>query len=500
MRAIKRVALVEPKSPGYHIFSGIALPRLGLPLLGTMLERRGIRTNVYCQEFAEIDYDDVFSADLVGISTTTSTAPEGYRLAHRLRKSGIPVVLGGSHVTFMADEALEHADYCVRGEGERTLMELIDAIQADSGFEDIAGLSYRDGDIIKHNPDRPLICDLDSLPFSDLSLVHNRERIGITPMCTSRGCPFDCSFCSVTQMFGRGYRERSVENVIDELKWTRPDRIFFYDDNFTANRNRTKALLERMLSEGLDCPWMAQARVDVARDKELLALMKRSKCHILYLGLESVNPETLDEYNKRQTVEEIIEAVQVLHKNGIMTHGMFVFGAENDDVQSLRNTVNFALRNSIDTVQFLVLTPLPGTRYFDHLQSNNRLLTTDWQLYDGQHVVFMPEKMSPYELQIEMFKGMKRFYSVGECMKMVCGRDFFKFAAGLNWNLLRGRWGAARRQIESGMTRCFYRAHGHLLLKKWEAANKDFGTRVKALARNAQAVKMVSRTEIQQTD
>ena len=500
MSKVKKVALIEPKPAGYHVYSRIALPRLGLPLLGAMLRQRGIEVSIYCPAFHEIDYDDVLRSDLVGISTTTSTAPEGYRIAGQMKQAGIPVMIGGSHVSFMADEALEHADYCVRGEGEYTMLELIDAIESGSGFGAINGLSYKVGEETRHNPDRELVTDLDALPFPDLSLIKGSEKIRITPVATSRGCPYDCNFCSVVRMFGRGCRERSIESVTEELRTLRPGNVFFYDDNFTANRERTKRLLESMLRTGGVQGWTAQARVDVVRDKELLRLMKRSNCYILYIGFESVNPATLKEYNKHQSVEEIEEAVRVLHEHGIMAHGMFVFGAENDDAQSLRSTLKFALKNHIDTVQFMTLTPLPGTPYFNEMERQGRLLTNEWHLYDGQHVVYQPSKMSPYELQKETFRAMKRFYSVRECVKMLWGQEFLKFLVKLNANLLLGRWRSAKRQIDSRLLRWFYRAYGHVLLRRWEAANQDFGERLTALAQKARALRLAKQKSTKQLD
>lgn len=481
MPGIKKVALIEPKPPGYHVYTAIALPRLGLPLLGAMLKRRGIEVSVYCQEIGDIDFDDVMHSDLVGISTTTSTAPAAYKIGRQLRNMGIPVMMGGSHVSFMPEEALQYCDYCVRGEGEYTMLELVDAIEAGSGFESIKGLSYRLGDEIYHNPDRGLVTDLDALPFPDLSLIRGHEKINITPVATSRGCPFDCNFCSVIKMFGRKCRERSIGNVIEELDQLRPEQIFFYDDNFTADKKRTKDLLDSMLSKGITPRWTAQARTDVVKDRELLKLMKRSNCFMLYLGLESVNPETLKEYNKRQSVEEIVESVRILHENGIMVHGMFVFGSDHDDVKSLQSTVKFALQNKIDTVQFLMLTPLPGTEYFDSLKEQGRLLIDEWHLYDGQHVVFHPNRMSPYELQKETFKGMKRFYSLRECIKMLCGLGCLKAILKVNKSLLMGKWHTAKNQSLLAVSRWFYRVYGHVLIRRFEAANTEFIERIKKL-------------------
>ncbi len=495
MPRIRKVTLIEPKPPGYHVFNRVALPRLGLPLLGAMLKQRGIDTSIYCQAFHDLDYDDILSSDLVGISTTTSTAPEGYRIAKRAREAGIPVVMGGSHVSFLADEALEHADFCVRGEGEYTMMELMDAVESGSGFGGIRGLSYKVGDEVRHNPARELVCDLDSLPFPDLSLIKSREKIKLMPVATSRGCPHDCSFCSVIKMFGRGYRKRSVDNVIEELEYLNPSSIFFYDDNFTADKERTKELLEKMLRKGITPPWTAQARVDIIKDRELLDLVGRTNCYVLYIGFESVNPATLREFNKKQSAQEMAEAVRKLHDLGIMVHGMFVFGADNDDAESLRATTSFALRNHVDTVQFMILTPLPGTPYFENLEKEGRLLTREWHLYDGQHVLYQPAKMSPYELQKETFKAMKRFYSVYECVKMLCGPEVLKFVAKVNWNLVRGRWQRVRWQLHTRILRWFYRAYGHILLKRFEAADKGFHERIQSLTEKARALRAARQTQ-----
>lgn len=478
---VRKVTLIEPKAPGYHVYSRIVLPRLGLPLLGSILKRRGCDVNVICQDLTGVDFDEMCKSDLVGISTTTSTAPEAYKLADRARVAGVPVMMGGSHVTFLPDEALRHADYVVRGEGEETMIELLDALEEDVEPKGIQGLSYSRGEEIIHNPGRYRISDLDSLPFPDLSLIRGNERMTIKPVATSRGCPFDCNFCSVTEMFGRRYRFRSVDSVIEELRVLDASKVFFYDDNFTAHRPHTKALLEKMLSTGLTPHWTAQVRADVARDRELLDLMRKSNCYFVYIGFESVNQATLEEFNKRQNVEEIVESIRILHEHGIMVHGMFVLGAENDTTQTIRNTVNFALKHKIDTVQLMSLTPLPGTPYFDKMEKEDRLLTSDWSLFDGHHVVYQPKNMSAYEMQKEMVLATKRFYSVYQCFKMLVNPDFVSFLC----NILIGRWRKAKEHARMRIYGWFYRAYGHVLVKRFDAANKDFAERIRHLAQGA---------------
>ena len=214
---------------------------------------------------------------------------------------------------------------------------------------------------------------LDELPFPDLELIHGYENMKTMPIMTSWGCPFHCNFCSVTAMFGRKYRFRSAENIIAELKQRKPRKIFFYDDNLAADKKRLKELCQRMLDEDIVVPWSAQMRTDVVRDPELLDLMHRTGCFRAYLGLESVNQETLDAFDKHQSVDDIVQAIRILHEHGIESHGMFVLGADTDTMQSVRETVKFAMKNHIDTIQLAALTPLPGTPLYDELDAAGRI-------------------------------------------------------------------------------------------------------------------------------
>ena len=455
---LRRIRLVEPKAAGHHVYGRIKLPRLGLPIIGTILSQRGFDVRIYCQDIQETDYGDLYQSDLVGISITTSTAPGGYRLADRLRQRGIPVVIGGPHATFLPNEVLQHAPYCVRGEGEETIVELMDRLSARAEPRDVPGLSYVDGEEIRHNTPRTAVRDLDALPFPDLRLIHGFRRIRITPVLTSRGCPFDCTFCSVTEMFGRKYRFRSTANVIEELSRSRHRQIFFYDDNLTANHTRAKELCEQMIRQGLTAGWTAQARVDVADDEELLRLMQRSNCFMLYVGLESTNPATLEGFNKRQRVEEIEECIRKLHKFKIMVHGMFITGADQDDQQTIHNMVEFALRKGIDTVQFSILTPIPGTRLYNQFEREGRIFSKDWSLYDAHHVVFEPKNMTPYVLQKETFRAMKQFYTLWQCIKLVFR---FKFLS------------------------AFFRYYGNRQIKRWEVANREFVVWIRSLGERA---------------
>jgi anaerobic magnesium-protoporphyrin IX monomethyl ester cyclase len=418
-----KIRLIEPKAPGINVFDQARLPRLGLPLIGRMLADAGHDVRIYVETLAAVDWADVAQSDLVGFSSTTATTPAAYAMAGRVRGMGIPTVIGGSHVTFLADEALAHCDFVARGEGHQTMLELVDALEGRADLSGIAGLSYRD--LVRqpvHNPTRPP-CTQDefaALPAPALNLIVGHERMNFVPIMTQWGCPFACDFCSVIRMFGRGVRARRIEDVLDELETYRGrGAVFFYDDNFVVNKARTRALLRGMIERGLTPPWSAQMRAEAVYkdkrsrelDRELLGLMRDSGCQMVYCGFESINPETLKAYNKSQDVQDIRDSIRAFHDYGIRVHGMFALGADTDTAETFRQTVDFTLQNGIDTVQYLIITPCPGTPFYERMKEEGRLLTDDWSRYDGHHCVTQPARMTPYELQMHTYRAMARFYS-----------------------------------------------------------------------------------------
>jgi len=430
-RPIQKVLFIEPRSPQEHIFSRVAIPRLGSLLLGTILEQQGLKVKVVIEEISTPKYPSLdFQPDLVCISSISSTAPRAYELGDFYRQQGLRVVLGGAHPSFMPQEGLEHADYVVCGEGDEALPELVKALSTGGSLADIHNLCYRDGDTIRQNPWRPFLGDLDSLPIPDYTLIHGwkaRNRRGVISIATSRGGPFNCSFCSVIQLFGRKHRVTSIDRVIAEIRQNglQARHIFFCDDNFTADRQRTKELCERIIAEGLKIEWSAQVRVESAKDFELLDLMAKSGCYIVFVGLESINPATLKAYNKSQTVEGIKDCVNNFHRFGINVHGMFVFGSEEDHYQVIRDTVKVSRQLDLDSLQYLILTPIPGTPFYKEMEAQNRIICRDWSQYDGHHTVFTPRQFTPYELQMETNRAMKKFYSWTSVLKRLIARDLF---------------------------------------------------------------------------
>lgn len=452
-----KITLIEPRSPDYHIYSGVVIPRLGLPLLGTILRERGHEVKVYNESLADITPQaawDIFKSDIAGISVTTSTAPRGYAMARLLRLKEIPVVFGGSHVTFMPEEAIKYGNYVLTGEAEESLPMLLDAIAADGDLSQVPNLVYRDGDRVVHTAKKPLSCPLDELPVPDIGLIEGHEELKILPAMTTRGCPHRCTFCSVSDMFGPKYRMTGLDRLMEEARQWKGRKVFFCDDNFTAIPSRTKQLLDGMLRTGrTPRRWYAQVRADAWQDRELMELMKRTNCARVYVGYESVNQKVLDDYNKRQTVADIKASIAGFHSYGIPVHGMFMFGDDYEGKDTFSRTCGFAADNQIDTVQFLVLTPVPGTELFRRMDGAGRIITYDWSLYDGHHVVFEPAQMTPLELQLGMVRASRQFYSARSAL-----RSLFSF------------------RFSTAMLRYW----GKRVLHGWHGANKGFMNRLRS--------------------
>jgi radical SAM superfamily enzyme YgiQ (UPF0313 family) len=474
-----RIVLVEPKGPERHVFSRWKLPRLGLTILGTRLRAAGHDVKVFVEDIAPIDYNAFFAADLVGLSTITSTAPRSYEFARAAQRAGIPVVMGGPHVTFLADEALQYADYVLRGEADDLIVEFVRRLGAKESLDGLPSLSWRRNGQAVHNPAWESCVDVEGLPVPDFSLIQGWTGNGVAPVQTSRGCPFDCKFCSVTKMFGRSYRFQSTEKVMEQLRPLRRRSVFFYDDNFTANRARAKDLCRAMIRERLHIEWSAQVRCDAADDPELLDLMAQAGCFYVYIGMESVSPATLKCYNKRQSVEQIEAAIRACDRRDIRIHGMFIFGADEDTTETVRETVQFARKHAISSAQFMILTPLPGTTVFKEMEQEGRLLTRDWSLYDAHHVVFRPKQMSMLDLQLETIRAFGAFYTISSALRRMLRLDWFSLAIKL-WGRSHARKNRRRLQEYSEFMRAWKQKAGQKV--EWRARQTADDIRI-AIAR-----------------
>jgi anaerobic magnesium-protoporphyrin IX monomethyl ester cyclase len=396
-----KIVFIEPRATEANVYSRMSMPLLGPVYLGTILKNRGHDVEVYNEDMSRLDFDKLGNADVIGISILTSTASRGYEIARKFPRE--KVIIGGVHASLLPEESLQYCRQVVKGEAEEVIADVVEGRISDP--------------IVAGRPVR----SLDSLPFPDFSLIKGYSPNPIImPISTSRGCPFDCSFCSVTKVFGREYRFRSPGNIMEEIGTRKARSLFFCDDNFTAFPARTRSLLDMMLKTSVPA-WSCQVRCDAAKDPGLLKMMSRAGCRLACIGLESVSPETLKAYKKAQTREDIVSAIKTFHKNKIKVHGMFVLGAEQDGIHTVWQTLKFALKEKLDTIQMSILTPFPGTKVHEELSSQNRIFTTDWRLYDGQHIVFNPKLLSARELQMTVVKAYKKFYSLSRLFRLLSG-------------------------------------------------------------------------------
>jgi radical SAM superfamily enzyme YgiQ (UPF0313 family) len=421
-----KVAFIEPRASEANVYSKLSMPLLGPVYLGAILQNRGHVVEVYNEDVQAPDYSKL-EADLVGISILTSTAKRGYEIARKFPKE--KVIIGGVHASLLPQEALEFARQVVVGEAEEVINDVVEGRNKEA--------------IVYGRP----IENLDALPNPDFSLIKGYPSTSlITPISTSRGCPFDCSFCSVTKIFGRKYRFRSAANIVAEMKSRNTKSFFICDDNFAAHPKRTRLLLNQMLKNKIN-DWSAQVRCDVAKDGELLNLMAKAGCGVVCIGFESINSMTLKAYQKKQTVEEIVAAIHSFHKRNIKVHGMFVLGGEDDSKNTVWETLKFAIRERIDTIQMSILTPFPGTKVYETLAAQKRIFTRDWSLYDGQHIVFNPKLLSARELQLNVVRAYAKFYSLFRSFSLLLKLRFRNAAFGFMGHGIIKEWIRRNRKM-----------------------------------------------------
>ncbi len=371
-------------------------PPLNLPILAA-LTPRDIKVSIVDENVENIDWEDI--PDLVGITCMTAQAPRAYSIASKYRKLGAQVVLGGIHPSMLPDEAIQYADAVVIGEAELLWPKVV------QDFKSRNLQKFYKAD--KRPP-------MDSIPIPRRDLLKLDKYILFNSMQVFRGCPHNCTFCSVTKFFGNTYRARSIPDVIREMKMLKGTRLrskvfAFIDDNIAGVPRYTKELCKAIIP--LKIWWGSQASINVANDIELVKLLAKSGCRALFIGLESISQESLKEAHKSFIkISKFADAVKRLHDYGIIVEGAFVFGFDEDDESIFERTVKFADKIGIDVAQFTALTPFPGTRLWDKVE--DRIITKDWSKYTIGNVVFKPQKMSVEKLQKGVDWAWSNFYSV----------------------------------------------------------------------------------------
>jgi len=418
-----KVLLINPPNQGYYHRLGAFYPPLGLGYISSLLRSRGhkvkiVDMNVQDFDFTTARYEEF---DLVGISVDTVRFRIGQAIAKAVKKKGVPVVVGGPHVSAEAEDILRSgiADYVVIGEGEVPMLELVEALESGDKYPEIQGVAYLQDQAFKFTPGE-FLKDLDSLPFPDREeLPMNAYKTKFdgkraTSLITSRGCPFDCEFCSASQFMGRLWRKRSVGNVLEEVKLLVKKlgfgSLIFFDDNFTLDPKRVVSLCEGMLKNNLRLSWWAFSRADeIVGHEDMVEAMAKAGCKMLFVGFESADDAVLAEYQKRLDVLTSSRAVQIMKKYKIDLFASFIIGALNDTKESIKKTVKYAKKLGASIVQFSILTPYPGTKLFMKLK--DKLITRNYDLFDGTHLVFNHPKFSAQELRKLFVKAYFYVYS-----------------------------------------------------------------------------------------
>ena len=400
----KRLILINPvneERKGFALDRSSRYPPLGLAIIAALTPKDWY-IRIIDENFQPFRYRD---ADLVGITSFTSTAPRAYKIAQVYREKGVPTVLGGIHASMMPDEALNYVDTVVTGEAEKAWPRVI---------EDFLGGKLQR----RYNGE---MLDLKYQPLPRHDLFH--PGYIFSAIQTSRGCPFNCEFCTVTAFNGSIFRERPIDQVIKELEAVPKQNVVFVDDNICGygkrSRERAITLFKEMISRDIRKKWFSQASLNFADDDELLHYAAKSGCQLIAMGIEVETNKGLTEFNKKINLSKGVENYNAIfkkiQKHGIKVLGNFMFGLDTDYPEDLENRIKYILKSRLDAIQISILTPMPGTQVYQKMIEENRLgfnnFPDDWRYYHGGDVVFHPKNMLPTELAMHFRDACDKIYS-----------------------------------------------------------------------------------------
>jgi radical SAM superfamily enzyme YgiQ (UPF0313 family) len=404
-----KIALLSPKGPLYRNRGGIFKKSLRYqPLTLTTLAALAppeldVEFSLHDEGIADISPD--LAVDLVGITVITGSSVRAYEIAAQYRARRIPVVLGGPHVTLMPQEAQQHADAICVGYAEETWPQLLRDFAAGRMRP-----RYEQGHDFK----------LTNLPFPRRELLDKRHFLTQAVFEATRACAHDCEFCVVPTAWGRRQFQKPVGHVVDDIRRVGKRRIIFIDLNLISDRAYAAELFEALIP--LRVRWFGLSTSLIGRDRALMELMARSGCAGLLIGFESICDASLGDIRKKFNDPALYETlIRDLHALGISIQGCFVFGHDHDTTAVFDETVQFAIDTAIDLPRFAILTPFPGTPLHQRLDRDGRILTRNWELYDGQHVVYRPKQMTPRELQAGHEKAWRDVYSYSAIARRLGG-------------------------------------------------------------------------------
>lgn len=391
----KRLVLILPISQhrkGFALIDGSKFPPIGLGIIASLTPDTW-DIHLIDENFDTFEYVE---ADLVGITAFSVNAPRAYEIASVYHEHNTPVVMGGIHASMMQDEALKYVDSIVVGEAENVWKDVLSDFEKGSLKEKYFG-NYP---------------EMKNTPVPRVDLFNPKYVFGSVQ--TSRGCPMDCSFCSVTAFNGRKYRERTVEEVLDEIELSKEKPyLFFVDDHIVNNskkaQQRAIEIFKGMIDRGLQRAWFSQASINVGDNEEVLKWAHKSGCYMILTGIESEKPEALESISKRRNLKRGTAYYQQvfnrMHKHKIAALGTFIFGLETDEEKDILARRDFILNCGVDVVQASILTPLPGTSVYHKIMEENRLLSDDLpKFWERMH--FMELTIKPARIEAERMKEL----------------------------------------------------------------------------------------------
>jgi radical SAM superfamily enzyme YgiQ (UPF0313 family) len=380
------------KKPGF-----LMIPQLALHLIAGLTPPQ-YEVKIVEEESETVDLEE--ECDLVGISCMTSNATRAYALAREFRQRGRTVILGGVHPTLLPDEAQQHADAVVVGEAEGVWEQLLEDWQA--------GALRPRYHVASPSLDR-------YVPMGNRRQARKR-LFDVLPVMTTRGCPYNCDFCCVHDIFGRRIRHVPIDNVVRDIETSGGKIFIFLDDNIIGDPGYAGQLFQAI--KPLRIKWVGQASLSFVKNTQLIRLARDSGCAGLFFGLESVSPVQLGKMRKSiKEVAKVGEAIRKVKDFGIYFHGSLIFGFDSDTLDTFPETLDFLEKNRISSASINVLTPYPGTEVFRRLKAQGRLLTEQWRYYDHSTTVFQPLNMSPFELQAGRLWVLKEYTRISSVLR-----------------------------------------------------------------------------------
>ena len=392
-------ALTEATSPYWRPIKYSLFPPLGLATLAGYL-RDDDEVEIVDEHVEKLSLED--TPDLVALEVYVTSAYRAYEIADHYRKRGVYVVLGGLHVTSLPQEAALHADAVFLGPGEDTWPQLL----AD----------FRAGE--PHRVYRSKIRTLAGVPRIRRDLIKRHLYLVPNSIIVSRGCPHKCDFCYKEAFFkgGKSYYTQTVDAALEEINQLPGKHLYFLDDHLFGNIAFASELFEGM--RDMNRLWQAAATLQTVSNAELMEKAVRAGLRSLFIGFETLNTTNLKDHNKYHNLRrDYAHIIQGLHAQGVMINGSFIFGMDHDDSSVFDRTVEWAIKNGIETATFHILTPYPGTALYKRMAAQGRLLHSRWNYYDTRHVVYTPAKMNPATLHDGYWRAYKNFYKWSSIMR-----------------------------------------------------------------------------------